>query len=190
MTPPYYNKTSKEGLAAHFLHIADNVDIPIILYNVPSRTSIGIDFDTYRTLARHPNINGTKEASNNLPLIAKILCCLNDQLFVWSGNDDNVLALMSMGAKGLISVVSNVIPASVSQICHLCLDGQYSTALEIFRKYYGLCEGLFVDVNPIPVKSAMKMLGMDRGQLRLPLTELDENKSDKLKSVLINAGLL
>lgn len=189
-TAPYYNKTSHEGLSAHFLHVADNVDIPLILYNVPSRTSIGIGFETYNVLSRHPNINGTKEASGNLSLIGKLLSKLGDKLTVWSGNDDNTVALMSMGAKGVISVASNIIPLEMSKICSLCLDDQYKAAFELFKKYQSLIESLFIEVNPIPIKYALRLIGMDKGNLRLPLQTLCSSKSDLLKSELREIGLI
>ncbi len=190
MTPPYYNKTSHEGLIMHFFTVADGADIPLILYNVPSRTSIGIDADAYRRLAKHPNINGVKEASGNFSLIGKILSEMGDSLNVWSGNDDNTVAMMSMGAKGVISVLSNIIPLEVSEICDLCLSGDFRAAQLLYSKYASLCEALFIDVNPIPVKCAMAMMGLDRGNLRLPLTELSPAKREKLKQELNKLALI
>ncbi len=190
MTPPYYNKTSADGLTAHFLKVADNVDIPLILYNVPSRTSIGISFDAYRLLSRHPNVNGTKEASGNISLITRLLSELGDSLNVWSGNDDNTVALMSMGAKGVVSVASNIIPLEMAKICSLCLEGQFKAAFELYKKYHSLIETLFISVNPIPIKAAMKLIGIDRGKLRLPLAELDETKLNALKGQLEKIGLI
>ncbi len=190
MTPPYYNKSSEDGLVAHFLSVADTVDIPLILYNVPSRTSIGISFDTYRLLSRHPNINGTKEASGNISLITKILAQCSDELNVWSGNDDNTLALMSMGAKGVISVASNILPHEISKMCSLCLNNEFTAAFEIYKKYSALCDALFIDVNPIPIKAAMRMMEKDKGELRLPLKELNNSKMDILKYEMKNLGLI
>lgn len=190
MTPPYYNKTSEQGLSSHFLTVADSVDIPLILYNVPSRTSIGISFDTYRILSHHPNINGTKEASGNISLITKLLSELSDELNVWSGNDDNTIAIMSMGAKGLISVASNIIPGEIAKICNLCLKGQYQAAFELYKKYHFLIEALFIDINPIPIKAAMKLLKRDRGQYRLPLVGLSEAKHKELVKELEKVELI
>ncbi|MBO5975628.1 MAG: 4-hydroxy-tetrahydrodipicolinate synthase, partial [Oscillospiraceae bacterium] len=181
MTPPYYNKCSASGLRAHFFKIADSIDLPLILYNVPSRTVVGIDIECYKSLSRHPNINGTKEASGNLSLISKITCHCGDDLNIWSGNDDNTIPLMSMGAKGVISVMSNLLPSEVKKICDLCLCRDYSAAFDIYKKYSALCEALFIDVNPIPIKAAMHLVKRDRGEMRLPLTPLDESRFEILK---------
>ena len=190
MTPPYYNKASAQGLIKHFLSVADNVCVPLILYNVPSRTSIGIDFDCYKSLAAHPNINGTKEASGNISLITKLLAKLSDELNVWSGNDDNTIPLMSMGAKGVISVFSNILPLEMVKICSMCKKGDYVAAFELHKKYAELMEALFMEVNPIPIKTAMKQMGMDRGVMRLPLTELSAEKHNALCDTLEAYGLI
>ena len=190
MTAPYYNKCSKDGMIKHFKTIADEVDVPLILYNVPSRTSIGISFEVYRALHRHPNINGTKEASGDISLIGKIITELGDNFNLWSGNDDNTIALMSMGAKGVISVASNIIPAEIAQLCSLCGGGNYKAAWEIFRKYRCLMELMFIDVNPIPVKTAMKLMDMDKGHLRLPLTDIEASKENLIKAELEKLGLI
>ncbi|MBR2879166.1 MAG: dihydrodipicolinate synthase family protein [Oscillospiraceae bacterium] len=190
MTPPYYNKTSFAGLKAHFLKVADGIDIPLILYNVPSRTVMGIDIDCYKALARHPNINGTKEASGNISLISKILCQCEGDMNVWSGNDDNIVPLMSIGAKGVISVVSNLLPLEIKKICDLSLSRDYSAAFDAYKKYSALCEALFIEVNPIPVKAAMKLVGRDRGELRLPLVSLSDSKLNMLKIEMSKLGLI
>ena len=190
MTPPYYNKTSADGLIKHFFTVADNIDIPLILYNVPSRTSIGIGADAYRVLAKHPNINGTKEASGDISLIGKILSELGSDLNVWSGNDDNTVAIMSLGGKGVISVMSNILPLEVSEICSLCLKGEFREAFLLHSKYASLSESLFIDVNPIPIKTAMKLIGIDRGNLRLPLTSLSASKTEILKNELKKLALI
>lgn len=190
MTPPYYNKTSSAGLKAHFLKIADGIDIPLILYNVPSRTVMGIDIDCYKALSRHPNINGTKEASGNISLISKILCQCEGDMNVWSGNDDNIIPMMSIGAKGVISVMSNLIPMEVKKICDLSLNRDYSAAFDLYKKYSSLCETLFIDVNPVPIKAAMKLISRDRGELRLPLVSLSEAKLDILKNEMRKLGLI
>lgn len=190
MTPPYYNKTSQDGLAAHFLHVADNADIPLILYNVPSRTSIGISAEVYRRLASHPNINGTKEASGDISLATRVASECGGDLNIWSGNDDNAIAMMSIGAKGLISVLSNVVPGVTARMCALCLAGRFAEAFELYKKYSGLCRMLFCDVNPIPVKAAMQMLGTDSGALRLPLTELSGEKKAKIYAALAELGMV
>lgn len=190
MTPPYYNKCSRDGLISHFYTVADNVGIPLILYNVPSRTLIGIDEAAYGILAKHPNINGTKEASGNISLISTVISEYGEDLNLWSGNDDNTVALMGLGAKGVISVMSNILPAEVSEICSLCAKGNFEEAFALYSKYSSLCKALFIDVNPIPVKSAMELMSLDRGILRLPLTRLSDDKKEKLKRELKKLDLI
>ena len=135
MVSPYYNKTSQKGLAEHFTYVADRVDIPMILYNVPSRTGISISVDVCKELSRHPNINGIKEASGDISYAAKIRSACGDDLHIWSGNDDCTVALMSLGALGVISVASNVAPGAVAKLCELCLDDKYKEASELFCRY-------------------------------------------------------
>ena len=190
MTAPYYNKCSQNGLTEHFLKVADGVSTPLLLYNVPSRTSIALNMDAYKVLAKHPNINGTKEASGDFGLINRLCTELNDELFVWSGNDNNTIPMMSMGAKGVISVISNVIPAEMAEICALCLNGDFAEAFALWSRYSTLGDALFSDVNPIPVKYAMRLMGRDRGNLRLPLTELGRDKTEKLRTELKKLSLI
>ncbi len=189
MVTPYYNKTSQKGLIEHFTMVADHVDLPMILYNVPSRTGIGIQAETYRTLAGHPNINGVKEASGDFSLIARTMSLCGDELNFWSGNDDNTVPMMALGAHGVISVASNIVPGVVSKLCALCLEGKYPAAAELFRKYTALFSVLFIETNPIPVKAAMKLLGTDSGILRLPLTEISEAHLKTLHATMREAGL-
>lgn len=189
MVTPYYNKTSQKGLIEHFSYVADRVRLPMILYNVPSRTGIGISAETYRILSQHPNINGIKEASGDFSLIAKVRSQCGDDLFLWSGNDDNTVAMMALGALGVISVASNIVPGAVSKICSLCLSGEYKEACALFGRYSGLFSSLFIETNPIPVKAAMKMLETDSGYLRLPLTEISEEHLHILRSVMRESGL-
>ena len=189
MVTPYYNNTSQKGLVEHFSYVADRVDIPLILYNVPSRTGIGIQPETYRILSEHPNIVGVKEASGNFSLIAETMSLSGDDLIFWSGNDDNTVAMMALGAQGVISVASNIVPAVVSKLCSLCLAGDYPAAAELYRKYTALFSALFIETNPIPVKAAMKLLGMDSGILRLPLTEISEEHLLTLRKTMREAGL-
>lgn len=189
MVTPYYNKTTQKGLIEHFSYVADRVDIPMILYNVPSRTGMSITADTYKTLSEHPNINGVKEASGDLSLIASTISKCGDGLCVWSGNDDNTVPMMSLGALGVISVASNIVPAAVAKLCSLCLDGSYSAASELYSKYSALFSALFIETNPIPVKTAMKLLGTDSGKLRLPLTEMSEVNLSSLRAVMRDAGM-
>ena len=189
MVTPYYNKTSQKGLIEHFTYVADRVDIPMILYNVPSRTGIGISAATYQVLSQHPNINGIKEASGDFSLIAAVRSQCGDDLFLWSGNDDNTVPMMAFGALGVISVASNILPGVVAKLCQLCLAGDYAEATELYGKYARLFSALFIETNPIPVKAAMKLLDMDSGLLRLPLTEISEEHLHALRSVMREAGL-
>ena len=184
MTPPYYNKTTKDGMHAHFLHVADGADVPLILYNVPSRTAIGIPAEVYKSLAGHPNINGTKEASGDFSLIAEVLSDCGGDLNVWSGNDDHTLAMMALGAKGVISVASNLVPAAVARLCVLCLEGDFAAARALFSRYDALFRTLFIETNPIPIKAAMTLRGLDSGRLRLPLVEIGDAHSAILKTCL------
>lgn len=190
MVTPYYNKTSQAGLVQHFSYVADRVDVPMILYNVPSRTSIGIQPETYQILAKHPNINGAKEASGDLSAFAKSRALCGDDLFFWSGNDDQIVPMMSLGAIGVISVASNVVPDVVSRLCQLCLDWDFRTASELHLQYNELFQNLFVEVNPIPVKTAMNLMGMDVGDFRLPLVPPSAANLEIIKNTLKKYGLL
>lgn len=189
MVTPYYNKTTQKGLIEHFSYVADRVDIPMILYNVPSRTGIGISADTCKALSQHPNINGIKEASGDIALAAKICSLCGDDLYIWSGNDDCTIPLMSLGALGVISVASNIVPGAVAKLCALCLEGSYAEATELYAKYASLFSALFIETNPIPVKAAMKMMGMDSGILRLPLTEIGQESFETLLKAMRDAGI-
>ena len=189
MVTPYYNKTTQKGLIEHFSYVADSVDIPMILYNVPSRTGIGISADTCKVLSQHPNINGIKEASGDIALAAKIRSLCGDDLYIWSGNDDCTIPLMSLGALGVISVASNIVPGAVAKLCALCLEGSYAEATELYAKYASLFSALFIETNPIPVKAALKMMGMDSGILRLPLTEISQESFETLLKAMRDAGI-
>lgn len=189
MVTPYYNKTSQKGLVEHFSYVADRVEIPMILYNVPSRTGIGIHAETYRILAEHPNINGVKEASGDFSLIAKTRSLCGDALHIWSGNDDNTVPMMALGALGVISVASNIVPAVVSSLCALCLSGDFKGATELYCKYASLFSALFIETNPMPVKAAMELLQTDSGRVRLPLTEISEEHREQLKQELEKLGM-
>ncbi len=189
MVTPYYNKSTQKGLIEHFSYVADRVEIPMILYNVPSRTGIGLTAESYRILSQHPNINGVKEASGDLSLIVKTRSICGDELTIWSGNDDNTIALMALGARGVISVASNLIPAVVANLCALCLENDFNAAVNLYRKYAALFSTLFIETNPIPIKAAMKLLDLDSGRLRLPLTEMSEEHLTTLRSVMRDAGL-
>ena len=184
MTPPYYNKTSAAGLAAHFLRVADGADVPLILYNVPSRTAIGIPAETYIELSKHPNINGVKEASGDFTLISRLSAECADSLYLWSGNDDHTVAMMALGALGVVSVASNLEPAAVARLCELCLHGDYKEANALYSRYAEFFRTLFIETNPIPVKAAMAMRGLDSGLLRLPLTQISEAHLGTMREVL------
>lgn len=187
---PYYNKTSQRGLAAHFTAIADSVNIPIILYNVPSRTGVNIALDTYAELSKHKNIAAVKEASGNISAIAKIFEKCGDDLDVYSGNDDQIVPIMALGGKGVISVLSNVAPRETHEIARLCLDNNIAEAAKMQIKYLELMNNLFIDVNPIPVKEAMNMMGFKAGECRLPLLKMEQSKIDALAASMKKAGLI
>lgn len=187
---PYYNKTSQRGLVAHFTAIADAVNIPMILYNVPSRTGVNIAVETYKTLSKHKNIVAAKEASGNLSAVAKIIAACGDDLDVYSGNDDQIVPIMALGGKGVISVLSNVLPKETHEMAQLCLENNVAEAAKLQIKYLELINALFCDVNPIPVKEAMNLMGKNVGSCRLPLYGMEQEKIDKLASALKNASLI
>lgn len=184
MVTPYYNKTSQAGLVKHFSYVADRVNVPMILYNVPGRTGIGITADTYKILSQHPNINGIKEASGDFSLFSQTRAIVGDDLFVWSGNDDNTVPMMALGAIGVISVASNIIPGQVAQMCDLALRGDFKAAAAMHLEWADLFSKLFIEVNPIPVKTAMNLMGMNVGKFRLPLYEMGEGTLKILKDCL------
>ena len=185
---PYYNKTTQRGLVAHYTAIADSCDLPIILYNVPSRTGVCFTADTLRELSKHPNINGIKEASGNFTLLAETMAKCGDELNVWSGNDDQIVPLMAMGGKGVISVLSNVAPQETHDLTQLCFENRYPEAAAMQLKYHDLIDALFCEVNPIPVKKAMQLLGWNAGPLRLPLVDPSEEHTARIKRELELAG--
>lgn len=188
MVTPYYNKTSQNGLIAHYNYIADRVNKPIILYNVPSRTGVTIKPETYKKLSEHENIVATKEASGDISLVAQIKYLCGDNLDVYSGNDDQTVPIMSLGGIGVISVLSNFAPDVMHRICELYLNGKTDEACKLQIKYTGLINAMFTDVNPIPVKEAMNMLGLDVGNCRLPLCNTDNAKKELIKSKLLECG--
>lgn len=190
MVTPYYNKASQEGLIKHFTYVADRVSTPIILYNVPSRTGCEIKPKTYAELSKHKNIYAAKEATGNLSSIAKTISLCSDDFAVYSGNDDQITPIMSLGGKGVISVLSNVMPQEAHDIAAAALDGDFKKSAELQLKYLELCNALFMDVNPIPVKVAMRMMGFDVGPLRLPLCDMSEEKTEHLRKVLAKYGLI
>ena len=187
---PYYNKTTQRGLIAHFNAIADCSDCPVILYNVPSRTGMSFTAQTYFELSKHPNINGAKEASGNFSLLAEAMHLCGDELNFWSGNDDQIVPLMSLGGKGVISVVSNVAPELVHECCKAWFDGDTKAACAKQLQMLPLCDAMFCEVNPIPVKYAMNLLGWAAGECRLPLVEPGDAHKEQIAQVLRAAGLL
>ncbi len=187
---PYYNKCTQKGLVKHFTTIADAVGIPLILYNVPSRTGVNIQLSTYVELAKHPRIVAVKEASGDLSAIAKIRHACGDELAIYSGNDDQIVPILSLGGYGVISVLSNVAPKMAHDICQNYFDGKVKEAAEMQIKAIDLIGALFCEVNPIPVKVAMRMLGYAAGPLRLPLTEMEPAHEEQLKVALQAHGLL
>ena len=181
---PYYNKCTQEGLIAHYNAVADAVDVPIVLYNVPSRTGVDISVETCLALSKHPNINGVKEASGNLAKIARLLNECRDSLFVWSGNDTDAVSAMSLGAKGLISVLSNLKPKQTADMIRFCMEGNFEKAAELQISLMPLIDALFCEVNPIPIKTALRLAGMDMGTPRLPLTPLSSENERRLLELL------
>lgn len=190
LVTPYYNKCSQQGLIKHFTAIADAVNIPIVVYNVPSRTGVNIGVDTYAELAKHKNIAATKEASGDLSAIAKIRSICGDNLAVYSGNDDQIVPILSLGGSGVISVLSNIMPQETHDICQLYFDGKVQESSALQLKLLDLINLLFVDVNPIPVKMAMREMGFKVGELRMPLCDMEEAKLAKLKAAMKKHGLL
>ena len=190
LVTPYYNKTTQAGLIRHYEFIADRVSLPILLYNVPSRTGLSFTAETYRTLAQHPNINGVKEASGNFSLLSHTLALCPPDFYVWSGNDDQVVPMMALGAKGVISVAGNLSPELMVKLCRLCLEGNFPAAAQLQLRCTDLFDALFCEVNPIPVKAAMNLLGREAGGLRLPLCDISAENRAVLRSALERVGLL
>ncbi|MBP5577996.1 MAG: 4-hydroxy-tetrahydrodipicolinate synthase [Ruminococcus sp.] len=187
---PYYNKATQKGLIAHCTAIADAVNIPIILYNIPSRTGCGFDVATVKELAKHRNIAAIKEASGNISYVAKIAAECGNDIDIYSGNDDMVVPVMSLGGKGVISVASHVIPKEMHEMVQLCLDNNFTEAMKLQLKYLDLINDLFIEVNPIPVKEAMNMIGWNAGPCRLPLCEMTDEHKAKLRATLAKHGLI
>lgn len=181
---PYYNKATPDGLFAHYLSIAHSVTIPLIAYNVPSRTGVDIPVSVCKRLSSIGNIAGIKEASNDITKITKIKCACRPGFAVWSGNDDQIVPVMSLGGSGVISVLSNVVPAQTQVMVNAAMAGDFDTAAAMQCRLQPLIELLFCEVNPIPVKTAMKLMGYDCGGCRLPLTDLSPENASKLKGIL------
>ncbi len=185
---PYYNKTSQRGLIKHFTAVADAVNIPIMLYNVPSRTGVNIAVDTYIELAKHKNIQAVKEASGNMSTVAALAAYTD--LDIYSGNDDEALCCLAMGGKGLVSVSSNVVPKEKHDEIALFLEGKHEEALKMAKKLFDLDKAMFMDVNPIPVKEALNIMGFKAGECRLPLCSMSDEMKAKLKAVMDKMGLV
>ncbi len=190
LVTPYYNKTNQAGLVRHYLTIAEAAKLPAIVYNVPSRTGVNIAPETYLELSRHPLIAGAKEASGNLAAAAKIRSLCGDELPLYAGNDDSIVPMLSLGASGVISVLANVAPARTRELCALWRNGDIKDSMSLQLAMFPLIEALFCDVNPIPVKAALCMMGYNVGECRLPLIGLDDAKLRLLHDALDSAELL
>lgn len=190
MVTPYYNKTSQSGLIEHYNYIADRVSTPIILYHIPGRTGLTMKPETIFELSKHRNIVGIKEASSNISAIGETAALCGEEFSIYSGNDDQIVPLMSLGAKGVISVLSHVAPEVAHDMAQLYLDGNTHEATRLQLEYMDLCKALFCDVNPIPVKAAMNMMGFNVGRGRMPLGTLSEQNEAILRKALENHGLI
>lgn len=190
LVTPYYNKSTQQGLIRHYTYVADRVNCPMILYNVPSRTGVSFTAESYQALSGHPNVNGIKEASGNFTLIADTLALCGDDMNLWSGNDEHVVPMMALGAQGVISVLGNLLPSPVVQLSHAALDGRFAEAAKLQIQYAPLISALFAEVNPIPLKSAMQAAGLDSGYLRLPLCEMEAHSKQRLMAEMKKAGIL
>ena len=186
---PYYNKASQKGLVAHFSAIANSVSIPIILYNVPSRTGVNIPIPVLKELSKIENIVAIKEASGNISYTAKVAAEVPD-LYIYSGNDDMIVPVMSLGGKGVISVLANVMPKETHDMCQYYLDGDNKKATKLQLELLDLVDSLFIEVNPIPVKTALNLMGKNVGNLRLPLCEMEDKNLASLKACMQKHGLI
>lgn len=190
LVTPYYNKCTPKGLIQHYTKIVDAAGIPAILYNVPSRTGVSSTVAVYRELSTHPLVNGVKEASGDTDIVVRTMAACGEELNIWSGNDSQIVPFMALGAKGIISVAANIVPDKIAQIAAACLDGDYPKAAAMQVAYMDLIDVLFCEVNPIPVKTAMNLMGMDVGPLRLPLCEMEDRDLARLKASLAAVKLL
>lgn len=186
---PYYNKTTQKGLIEHYTAIADKVNIPIIVYNVPGRTGLNALPNTLFEMSKHPNIRGVKEASGNIAQVAEIARLVDDDFYIYSGNDDMVVPLLSLGGHGVISVVANILPKDTHNMVQFFLDGDIEASKELQLKMKPLIDALFIEVNPIPVKEAMNLLGMKVGPCRLPLTSMSNENREKLIDEMKKYGM-
>lgn len=190
LVTPYYNKATPKGLIKHFTAIADATDKPIILYNVPSRTGVNISLPVYKELAKHDRIVAAKEASGNISAVAALAEACGDSLDIYSGNDDQIVPILSLGGKGVISVLSNVVPKDTHDIVALWNKGKTKESLALQLKYLDLINALFCEVNPVPVKTAMGLMGLCKDEMRLPLCEMEENNKERLATALRNHRII
>ena len=190
LVTPYYNKATPKGLIKNFIETAENTNKPIILYNVPSRTGCNITLPVYKELAKHERIVAVKEASGNMSAVAELIAECGDSLDVYSGNDDQIVPIMSLGGKGVISVLSNIMPKETHEMTKFCLDNNYVEAAKSQLKYLDLINALFCEVNPVPVKTAMAEMGLCDIEMRLPLCEMEDNTKARLVAALKKHGLL
>lgn len=190
LVTPYYNKATPKGLIKHFTAIADATDKPIILYNVPSRTGVNISLPVYKELAKHERIVAAKEASGNISAVAALAEACGNSLDIYSGNDDQIVPILSLGGKGVISVLSNVVPKDTHDIVALWNEGKTKESLALQLKYLDLINALFCEVNPVPVKTAMGLMGLCADEMRLPLCEMEENNKERLATALRNHGII
>lgn len=191
LVSPYYNKATQNGLYAHFKAIAESISIPVILYNVPGRTGGNILPETVVRLCNDvPNIVGVKEASGNISQVARLAALAKGSVDIYSGNDDQIVPILSLGGKGVISVLSNVAPKETHDICQKYFEGDVQGSLELQLKAMEVCDKLFIEVNPIPVKKALNLMGMEAGTLRMPLTEMEPENASKLEKAMKDFGIL
>jgi len=189
LVTPYYNKPTQSGLIAHFLAVADSTDKPIIVYNIPSRTGINITPETYAKLSEHENIAAAKEANGNIAAAAECRALTGDSLDLYAGNDSEIVPFLSIGGAGVISVMANILPKETSDICELFFSGKIKESAELQLSLMDMCGALFAETNPIPVKYAMKLMGLCTGEARLPLTPLDARHRGRLEAAMRKAGV-
>lgn len=190
LVTPYYNKTSQYGLVQHYKAMAENIKLPFIVYNVPGRTGMNITPATVKELSKIPNVVAIKEASDNVGQVSQIAAMCGDDIDIYSGCDDLIVPIMSVGGKGVISVLSNVLPKETHEMAQACLDGDFARGRELQMGYFDLCKALFADVNPIPVKAALNLMGFEVGPCRAPLYDITPAALEQLRSVLDAHGML
>lgn len=190
LVTPYYNKCTQKGLVEHFRTVAEATHLPVIAYNVPGRTGVNIEPATVAKLAAIDNVVGIKEASGNISQVLEIKRLVPEDFMIWSGNDDNILPIYSVGGHGVISVMGNMIPAETQAMCQAFMEGRVQEAIDLQVKTKKLFNLLFCEVNPIPIKAALAMMGMIENELRLPLTSMDEGKAAELRQEMVNLGIL